>query len=223
MKADIIFRFLRDIAIHNDREWFQANRGEWDEAKAAFEDFLSVVIGRIALFDDSVAHLQPKDCMYRIYRDIRFSADKSPYKRHIGGYINSCGKKSAHSGYYIHLEPGSCMLCSGSIYVTGKMLKAIRRSIYDNMDEYREIVESKDFKQYFSTIGFEHLKTAPIGYPKDYPYIDYLKCKDYAVCLPVTDDFFSAPNLYAKLDDIFKQMKRFNDFINETIDEMEIQ
>ena len=221
MKAEIIFRFLKDIAVHNDREWFNANREEWDQAKAEFEHFLATVIARISLFDDTVTHLQPKDCMYRIYRDIRFSSDKSPYKRHIGGYINSKGKKSAHSGYYIHLEPGNCMICSGSIYVSSEMLKAIRRSVYDNMDEYREIVEDKAFKQYFPTIGFEHLKSAPVGYPKDYPYIDYLKCKDYSVSMPVADSFFDAPDLLDKLDDIFRQMKRLNDFINETIDDME--
>ena len=221
MKADIIFRFLKDIAVHNDREWFKANKTEWDEAKAEFENFLATVIGRIAIFDETVRHIQPQDCMYRIYRDIRFSSDKSPYKRHIGGYINSKGKKSAHSGYYIHLEPGNCMLCSGSIYVTNEMLKAIRHNVYDNMEEYRGIVESKEFKQYFPSIGFEHLKTPPKGFPKDYPYIDYLKCKEYDVCMPVKDDFFKAKDLYEQLDKIFFQMKRFNDFINETIDDME--
>lgn len=221
MNADIIFKFLRDIAVHNDREWFQANRNEWDDAKVEFENFMAAVIGRISIFDETVRHIRPQDCMYRIYRDIRFSSDKSPYKRHIGGYINSKGKKSAHSGYYIHLEVDNCMLCSGSLCVTGEMLKALRRSVYDNMDEYRAIVEDKAFKKYFPTIGFEHLKTAPKGYPKDYPYIDYLKCKDYSVCMPVPDHFFSEPDFLEKLDDIFKQMKRLNDFLNETIDNME--
>lgn len=221
MNADIIFKFLRDIAVHNDREWFQANRNEWDDAKVEFENFMAAVIGRISIFDETVRHIRPQDCMYRIYRDIRFSSDKSPYKRHIGGYINSKGKKSAHSGYYIHLEVDNCMLCSGSLCVTGEMLKALRRSVYDNMDEYRMIVEDKAFKKYFPTIGFEHLKTAPKGYPKDYPYIDYLKCKDYSVCMPVPDHFFCEPDLLEKLDDIFKQMKRLNDFLNETIDNME--
>src|SRR5574344_761824 len=221
MRADIIFRFLKDIAVHNDREWFNANKSEWDEAKAAFEDFLATVIARISQYDESVKHLLPKDCMYRIYRDIRFSSDKSPYKRHIGGYINSNGKNSAHSGYYIHLEPGNCMLCSGSIYVSSEMLKALRQSVYDNIEEYRAIVEDKEFKQFFPTIGMEHLRTAPKGFPKDFKYIDYLKCKDYSVYMPVDESFFYDDKLMDKLDKIFRQMKRFNDFINETIDDME--
>jgi uncharacterized protein (TIGR02453 family) len=221
MKADIIFRFLKDIAIHNDREWFKANKSEWDEAKMAFEDFMATVIGRISLYDESVKHLLPQDCMYRIYRDIRFSSDKSPYKRHIGGYINCKGKKSAHSGYYIHLEPGNCLICSGSLFVTSQMLKAIRQSIYDNIEEYRDIVEDKHFKQYFPNIGTEYLKVAPKGFPKDFEYIDYLKCKDFSVCMPVEESFFYDEKLLDKLDSIFKQMKRYNDFINDTIDDME--
>jgi uncharacterized protein (TIGR02453 family) len=221
MNAQIIFQFLKDIAANNDREWFNAHHDEYEAAKLEFENFLAQVIARVSAFDDSVRHLQPRDCTYRIYRDLRFSPDKSPYKRHMGGYLNPKGKKSAHSGYYIHFEPDNSMLCSGSICVTGEMTKALRRAVYDNMDEYRSIVEDPAFTRYFPTIGFEHTKKAPLGYPKDYPYIDYLKCKDYDCCMPVPDTFFDAPDLLDRLDDIFRQMKRLNDFVNITIDEME--
>lgn len=221
MDANKIFRFLKDINVHNDREWFKENKEEYETAHIEFENFIASLIGRISVFDNSVRILQPKDCMYRIYRDIRFSEDKSPFKRHWGSYINSKGKKSAHSGYYIHLEPDNCMICSGSIYVTSEMTKALRHSVYDNIDEFRNIVEDKDFKQYFPSIGFEHLKTAPKGFPKDFPYMDYLKCKDFDCCMKVADNFFYDEKLLDNLDKIFRQMKRLNDFVNLVIDDME--
>jgi uncharacterized protein (TIGR02453 family) len=221
MNADNIFQFLNDIRVHNNREWFSEHRDEYDKASAEFEKFLAAVILRTSSFDESVRSVQPHDCTYRIYRDVRFSADKSPYKTHIGGYINPKGKKAAHSGYYIHMESGNSMLCSGSICVTSDILKAIRRSVYDNMDEYRSIVDAPEFKRFFPTIGFDHLKTAPKGYPKDYPYIDYLKCKDFDCYYKVPDSFFRAPDLLDHIEEIFKQMKRLNDFLNFTIDDME--
>jgi uncharacterized protein (TIGR02453 family) len=221
MKADTIFRFLKDICVHNDREWFNANRSEYDAAQAEFENFLAAAIARISMFDQSVSHLQPKDCTYRIYRDLRFTQDKTPYKTHIGGYINARGKKSAHSGYYIHLEAGNCMLCTGSLFVTSEMLKELRHSVYDNIDEFREIVEDPTFKRFFPVIGFDKLKTAPKGFPKDFPYMEYLKVKEYGVCMNVPDSYFYQPDLMDQLEVVFRQMQRINDFVNATIDEME--
>lgn len=221
MNAEVIFHFLKNICVHNDRVWFNEHRDEYEATKSEFENFMAAVIARISSFDNSIRNVQPKDCTYRIYRDIRFSPDKSPYKRHIGGYINPKGKKAAHSGYYIHLEPGKCMVCSGSICVPSNIQRALRLSVYDNMDEFRSIVEDPDFKRFFPTIGFEKMKVNPKGYPKDYPYIDYLKCKDYSCFTMLPDSFFHTPDLLDKLEEMFRQMKRLNDFLNITIDDME--
>ena len=107
-KIDCILDFLKDVAAHNDRGWFAGHKGQYEEACGFFEEMVQALIHRIAAFDGSVAHLTVKDCTYRFYRDTRFSEDKSPYKRHFGAYINACGKKSWHSGYYFHLQPGEC-------------------------------------------------------------------------------------------------------------------
>ena len=93
--------------------------------------------------------------------------------------------------------------------------------MYDNMDEFRSIVEDPAFKQYFPIIGENFLKTAPKGFPKDYPYLKYLQCKEYTICCNVSDDFFLTPSFLDRADDIFKQMKRFADFVNYTIDDFE--
>lgn len=217
----VIFRFLKDLAANNNREWFNEHRDEYETARTEFENFLSVVIARISLFDESIRGIQPKDCTYRIYRDTRFSSDKTPYKNHFGGYINAKGKKSNHCGYYVHIQPDSCMLAGGSLCLPPNVLRALRQSIYDNIDEYRSIVEDPNFKRFFPIIGEDWLKTAPKGFPKDFKYIDYLKPREFVCSYNVPDAFFLAPNMLDKTEETFRQFKRFADFINYTIDDFE--
>lgn len=221
MNVSFIFQFLKELTANNNREWFQEHKDEYLRAQKEFEELLTAIISRISLFDESIVGIQAKDCTYRIYRDTRFSADKTPYKIHFGGYINAHGKKSDHCGYYIHLQNDNCMLAGGSLCMDTKILKAVRQSVYDNIDEYRAIVEDPDFKRYFPVIGDTHLKTAPKGFPKDFEYIDYLKCKEYTCTCYVPDDFFMDPRFLDKTEDIFKQLKRFADFTNFTIDDFE--
>jgi len=223
MNVAVIFQFLKELAANNNREWFNENRDKYEKARIEFENLLSAVISRIALFDETIKDVQVKDCTYRIYRDTRFSSDKTPYKTHIGGYINAKGKKSDHCGYYVHIEPGNCLLAGGSICPSPKLLKELRQAVYDNIEEYIAIVEDPEFKKYFPVIGDNFLKTAPKGFPKDFKYIDYLKCKEYACSYNVPDEFFTSPDFLDKTEDAFKQMKRFADFVNFTIDEFEEQ
>lgn len=221
MNVSVIFQFLSELSANNNREWFNEHREEYENAKLEFENLLSLVISRIALFDDAVKGVQSKDCTYRIYRDTRFSSDKTPYKNHFGGYINAKGKKSNHCGYYIHLQPGGSMLAGGSLCLPPSILKAVRQSIFDNIDEYRSIVEDKAFKKYFPIVGENFLKTAPKGFPKDFEYIDYLKCKEYTCTHLVDDQFFTSDDFLNQTEEIFKQFKRFADFLNYTIDDFE--
>lgn len=222
MNISVIYQFLKKLSTNNNREWFQLHKEEYLRAQSEFEKLLTAIIARISLFDKSINGIQVKDCTYRIYRDTRFSMDKTPYKTYFGGYINAHGKKSAHCGYYVHLEIGNSMLAGGSWCLESKVLKAVRQSIYDNIDEYRSIVEDQVFKQYFPIIGETHLKTAPKGFPKDFEYIDYLKCKDFTCTYRIPDSFYSAPDFMNKIEDVFKQLKRFVDFTNFTIDEFEL-
>ncbi len=218
--ADIL-DFLKLLSANNNREWFQKHKADYLEVQRKFEELLAVVISRIAVFDKSVAHLEPKDCTYRIYRDTRFSADKSPYKNHIGGYINARGKKSNHCGYYIHLEPGNCMLAGGSWCMPSEMLRAVRLSVYDNIDEYRSIVEDPVFRQYFPVVGETFLKTNPKGFPKDFPFPQYIRCKDFTISYRIEDSFYDDPDYLEKIAAAFFQLKRFADFVNYTVDDME--
>jgi len=221
MNIPTIFQFLKELSLNNNREWFNEHKGDYLKAQIEFENLLTAIIDRIALFDEDIKGIQAKDCTYRIYRDTRFSPDKTPYKVHFGGYINAKGKKSEHCGYYVHLQLGNCLLAGGSLCPPPNILKALRQSVYDNIDEYLSIVEDPAFKKYFPVIGDNFLKTAPKGFPKDFEHIDYLKCKEFTCTCQVPDEFFSDKNMLANVSDIFMQLKRFSDFTNYTIDEFE--
>jgi len=221
MNIPIIFQFLKELSLNNNREWFNDHKEDYLKAQTEFENLLTAIIQRISLFDDEIVGIQAKDCTYRIYRDVRFSQDKSPYKLHFGGYINGKGKKSEHCGYYVHLQLGYCLLAGGSLCPPPDILKALRQSVYDNIDEYRSIVEDPAFKKYFPVIGENFLKTAPKGFPKDFKYIDYLKPKEFICSYQVPDEFFLDEKMLDNVSDVFKQLKRFSDFTNYTIDEFE--
>lgn len=218
-RAATCLQYLREIAVHNNREWFQEHRAQYDEARTAFESMVQELIARITTFDPSVQYLSVSDCTYRFYRDIRFSPDKSPYKRHFGAYINAKGKKSNHGGYYMHLEPENCLIAGGAYCLPSDVLRAVRQSIYEQPETFHEIVGKDPFHSLFPVIGETHLKTIPKGFPKDFPYPEYIRCKDYSCFHNVPESFFTSPDWLDQTAKMFEVMKPFLDFVNETIDE----
>ena len=232
MNTRLILSFLRDVAANNNRPWFQSHREEYLAAKENFEAGVAKAILRIAQFDPSVAHLTVKDTTYRFYRDTRFSPDKSPYKNHIGAYIAAHGKKSMHGGYYIHLEPGNCMLSCGNYFITSPVLTACRNEIMAHEEEWLRRVESPAFLKLFGRpgihtfgdergFGLESLKTCPAGFPKDYAHIEYLRLKDYCCWVKVEDDFFEGEAWLDQMAKIFEVGKPMMDFVNAVIDDYE--
>ena len=214
-----IYKFLKSLRNHNDREWFNAHKDEYLQVKAKSDELAAALLSLIGEFDPDALRLGVKDVTYRIYRDTRFSNDKTPYKTHIGIFINPPrGKKSLRYGYYFHLEPGSSLICAGNMPGPTRLTNMIRQDIYDNIDEWLEIVESPEFKKYFPVVGSDPLKTAPKGFPKDWEYIDYLKPREFGAMASVDDDFYSAPKLIDRLRPVVAQMKRLNDFVNYTVD-----
>lgn len=217
MELEKIYHFLRQVAKNNDREWFNAHRASYDETRAIFEQFVQLVLNRISVFDPSVMVLEPKECLFRFYRDIRFSKNKMPFKLHMGAYMNPKGKKSDYFGYYVHLQPGHSLIGGGSIGLPTKQLTKIRRHIMEHIDEYRAIVEDPSFKKYFPVVGADFLKSAPKGFSKDYKYIDYLRCKEYICSYTVPDEFFFQENCLDKIGQVLEQAKRYGDFINTAL------
>lgn len=237
MQIQRINQFLREIAAHNDRSWFNAHKAEYETCKADFEEGVAEAIAAISAFDPEISQLTPKDCCYRFYRDIRFSPDKSPYKRHFGAYICAHGKKSLRAGYYLHVQPGRSLISAGVYWLPTPILTSIRNEMMGNIGKWREAVEDGKFVALFGYpnagqwadgmalsekgFGMEHLKTAPRDFPKDYPFLQYLKMKDFAAWRRVGDDFFEGNAWTAPMVDVLKTAKPMMDFLNGVIDDYE--
>lgn len=216
-----ILEFLKQLAANNDREWFAGHKDEYMQVKAKVEDITSRLMSKMETFEPDVARLSVADCTYRIYRDTRFSADKTPYKTHIGIFINPpYGKKSLRLGYYFHIEPSNSFVCAGTICLPSPTISSIRKSIYDDIDEYLSIINKADFKQYYPQIGINPLKTAPKGIPRDWEYLDLVRPKDFVIEHKLSDRQMCSKNILEKVVEGFRIAKPWCDFINFTIDEI---
>lgn len=211
--------FLRLLQKNNDREWFKENKDQYDVLRAQFEKDVQQLIQRIALFDQEVAGTEPKDCIYRIYRDIRFSPNKQPYKNYFSAYIAQGGRKSERAGYYIHLQPDNLLLSGGVWCPPPRLLKQLRQAVYDHIDEFVDIIENPDFKKAFPTFEGEVLQKVPQPFPKDFPHADLLKRKDYVVLGHKPESFFEQEDWINAAAQEFRKMYSFNRFLNYTVDE----
>jgi uncharacterized protein (TIGR02453 family) len=215
-----LFNFLRELRDHNNREWFQQNKKRYDALYKQFVMQVQELIHHIAGFDPEIANLEAKSCVYRIYRDIRFSSDKTPYKTHFGAYMTGYGgRTSPYAGYYIHLEPDTPLLSGGVWCPPPPLLKKLRQDIYDNMDEFLAIIEEESFKKTFPGLEGEMLKRMPIGFPADDPSGYILKHKDFIVASVQTESFFCADDWMERSVEIFRKLQPFNFFLNYTVSE----
>lgn len=222
MKTSHILDFLSQLNDNNNREWFAENRNTYESTKADFEKISNSLILEISKFDEEIKHVAAKDCVFRIYRDTRFSHDKTPYKTHYGVFIAAGGgRKSVRGGYYLHLEPGKSFVAVGVWCPPPEVLKALRQSVYENIDEFREIRLQTEFSKYFSDFYQEDkLKTAPKGFPKDFPEIELLKLKHYMVEYKLSDQILSDEDFVSEVAEIFKAAHPLNVFLNYTVDEV---
>lgn len=215
-----IFKFLKNLKKNNDRDWMALHQEDYKDAMHLRDELAQQFIDAIAQVDPDAKGIEPRRCVYRLMRDIRFSNDKTPYKTHIGIFVcPPYGKKSLMSGYYLHLEPGASLLAGGNYELPTKYLTSIRNDIRDNIEEYIEIVESPEFKQYFPNVGSNFLKTAPKGFDRNWEYIDYVRPREFGVVMNIEDSFFNSPDFMEKLKPALEQIKRYNDFINFTLTE----
>lgn len=217
-----VIAYLKDLNRQNNREWFVANKARYQEAQAKFNTIVDKVIAGIAQFDPSVANLTAKDCTYRIYRDVRFSKDKSPYKTHMGAYICPGGKKSGYSGYYFHVGvggegyPAAHLLAAGDYICEPKVLKTLREDICYGGGDFEDILK-KEVSPAFWLDQSSALKKVPAGFPVDSPYADYLKLRVYCLCYEPDTDFITAPDMPERTVELFKTTYPFLQYINRAI------
>lgn len=211
-------KFLTDLSRNNNKEWFDANKDHYLEAKSKVETLTGDVLAGIRSFDDTIGPLSPKDCTYRIYRDQRFSKDKTPYKTHMGVYINRGGKKSGYSGYYFHLGAKSYgnMVAVGDIWCPPEVLKVIREDIMLGGGDFRKIFSEVDPRLSLDMSGA--LKRVPAGFPADTPDSDFYRVKAFCLYFAPDDKFFTGKDLASRLVDVFHSAKPFLDYINRAID-----
>lgn len=219
MKQDIL-KFLQLLAANNNREWFAAHKDLYQQVKEQTDETASRLISLVSEYEPEAALLTPSDCTYRIYRDTRFSLDKSPYKTHIGIFVNPLsGKKGETMGHYLHIEPGASFYAAGTGWSSPNVLLAIRRGIYSEIGDYLAIVESPEFKKEFAELGTNCLKKAPKGFDPNWPYIDYLKPRCFGATRPLDDSFFQRKDWIDDLRGTICQGARLNRFLNYYVEE----
>lgn len=219
MLQNSTFLFLNDLAENNNREWFAANKPAYLAAKADTEAFTVSLIREASRFDPLLAELQPKDCLFRIYRDTRFSKDKTPYKTHMGLWLCPTGRNSNGPGYYLHIAPGASFLAGGYWMPAPAHLKAIRQEIDYNSQELKQLLEAASFRKFFSGLDEEHaLKTAPQGYPKDHPDIDLLKLKSFTVRAPLKDSALTGARAARSVARGWEALYPLNSYLRTAVD-----
>lgn len=211
--------FITKLNKNNNREWFNENKPSFKDAQNEFLDYISLMIDEISIFDKSVEYVEAKDCIFRIYRDVRFSKDKTPYKKHFAAYIALGGRKSPYAGYYIHIEPNNSFLCGGVYKPNSKDLKLIRYGILEYVEKYKSLLQNKDFCKYFDGVQGEVLKSAPRGFAKDLPNLELIKNKDYVIIHRVSDEFWIDKDVKNNILKVFNTQKEFNFFMNDLLDE----
>ncbi|MCR5709369.1 MAG: DUF2461 domain-containing protein, partial [Bacteroidales bacterium] len=207
-----VLRFLHSLSLHNDKVWFDSHKADYLKAKDTVGKLAERLIEGVRSFDDTIGPLSAAECTYRIYRDIRFSKDKSPYKTHMGIFINRGGKKSGYSGYYFHVDGnGGHLLAIGDYYTEPRVLKTIREDIELGGGDFRRILAGAAPGLFLDTDGA--LKKVPKGFPAESPDAEFFKLKNFCLLQNLDEGFVLSPQLEENVLEIFRSGKPFLDYI----------
>ncbi len=210
--------FIEDLKNNNNRDWFLENKKRFEALKTDYHRLIAEILEGMIPLDDSLKNLEVKDCAFRIYRDVRFSKDKTPYKTHLGIWMSSGQKNTNLSGYYIQLEKGASFIAAGVYWPEAENLKKIRKEIAFFHDELEAIVNDKKFKSEFGNLDQEHaLKTMPKGYEKDHPAIEFLKLKSFTATSKIDDKLLSDKDFVKKITEKLIILKPLNEFLNRAL------
>ncbi|TDG38027.1 DUF2461 domain-containing protein [Pedobacter changchengzhani] len=183
--------FISSVAANNNREWFAINKASYEDAKADALVLVESIMAELAKIDPLIsANADPKKHLMRIYRDVRFSKNKDPYKNNFGIWFSAKGKGGNEPGYYLHIQPGKSFLAGGYWMPDAAHLKLIRQEIDYNISAFKEVVESETFTTTFKLGRDNALKNAPKGYNPEDPNIEFLKLKSFEASKPIKDSDF---------------------------------
>lgn len=208
-----VMAFLRELAINNDRAWFKARKDRFDALRMPWEQDMQRLIGLVADFDPQARGLNVKDSVYRIYRDIRFSHDKSPYKTYFSGVIGKGGRHTRQSCYYVHMGVEEMMLCGGIWWPEKPILDQLRSLIDAESEEFLAIVNNPEITSRYEWMS-QSLKSVPKGYPQDHPMARYLKMKEYLMVKRVDEAYFDCEDWVERVASDLQPLVPLHDFLN---------
>jgi uncharacterized protein (TIGR02453 family) len=211
-----VLSFLSDLAINNNRPWFEAHKRLYDQARATFEGLVDELIQRLSVYED-LSGVNAKGSIMRIYRDVRFSKDKTPYNAWLAAHIAPGGKKSGRLGFGLRMAPGDSGAAGGLWDPSTEQLAMFRRAVDVDKEGLLDLIKAPDFVQHFGKLQGESLKTVPRGYAKDHPAAEFLKLKQVYVVRSFRDEAVFANNFVEQLVGTFLAMKPFLNYLNGVI------
>jgi uncharacterized protein (TIGR02453 family) len=216
MNTEKIFDFLGELKQNNTREWFSKNKSRYEALRSEFETFINRLIPEVHKFDPGIGLVSARDCMFRIYKDIRFSLDKTPYKTNFGAFIAENGRKSIKAGYYVHLDPEESFLGGGLYMPPAEILKRVRQEIYFNAEALKRILDESNFREVYGGLHDmeDKLKKPPRDYPPDFRDIELLKHKSYTVWHTLSSEALKSGTLQEDIVHKFRVMAPFNAYLN---------
>lgn len=210
--------FLKNLGKNNNKTWFDAHKKEYEALRKEWLGFVQECISLFGKIDPETAGLQAKDCIFRINRDVRFSANKDPYKTNFSMVLQKGGKKSQSAGYYLHIEPGKSFVAGGAWQPMPDVLAAIRQEIDYHPKDFAKVVTDKTFVKHFGKLGGEVLQRPPKGYEADNPMIQFIKHKSFIAESAFSDKELSGPAFAKAVVEKFRAMKPMNDFLNRAME-----
>ncbi|RLD44681.1 MAG: DUF2461 domain-containing protein [Bacteroidetes bacterium] len=214
-----VYNFIELLNVNNNREWFNENKHLYLEAKAKFDVLVDFIGKEIEKFDSTYTFTNAKSCTYRIYRDVRFSKNKLPYKNHFGAFWNKGGRKSPYAGYYLHIQPGGESFFGGGIYrPEATSLKALRSEIYYSYNQLDSVLNKSKFKNIYPELLEDKLMRGPKDFPKDCDAIEYLKYKSLVVGHDISDNILQNKDISAEIIEGFVTLQPLIEYINGAID-----
>jgi uncharacterized protein (TIGR02453 family) len=221
MSLQVTLDFLSQLTDNNNKAWFDAHRAEYGRARSAFEAAVEDIIRGFEPIDD-LGFVTPKQCMFRINRDVRFSKDKSPYKTNMSAVIARGGRKGDGRSYYLQIGPGSSFMGGGLYDVDRIRLDNVRRHIVNDAAPLRALIADPQFVRAFGGLQGEQLKTAPQGYDREHPDIDLLRYKQFLATQSLSDELVASDGFVDHVLKVFATLKPFLVYMDEAAGTVEL-